>query len=105
MNGVVNLVKAGSTVPMKFEVFAGSTELTATSIRTSVAQAKISCPGGSTDDIEQYTTTGQTAFRYDTTSGQFIDNSKAPTTKNACYQVTMTFGDGISTLVALFKTK
>lgn len=32
MGGVLNTVKGGSTVPMKFEVFAGSTELTATSI-------------------------------------------------------------------------
>ena len=30
MNGVVNTVKGGSTVPLKFEVFAGTTELTDT---------------------------------------------------------------------------
>ncbi len=31
VNGVLNTVKGGSTVPLKFEVFAGSTELTDTS--------------------------------------------------------------------------
>ena len=31
MNGVDNTVKGGSTVPLKFELFSGSTELTDTS--------------------------------------------------------------------------
>ena len=30
MNGVVNTVKGGSTVPLKFEIFAGSEELSDT---------------------------------------------------------------------------
>lgn len=105
MNGVTNLVKAGSTVPLKFEVFKGSTELTDISVRDTVTQKKVTCDTGATvDDIEQYTTTGQTTFRYDSSSGQFIDNWKSPTTKNACYQVTMTFDDG-SSVAALFRTK
>jgi hypothetical protein len=105
MNGVYNVVKAGSTVPLKFEVFKGSTELTDIGVRDTVTQKKVTCDTAATvDEIEQYTTTGQTTFRYDTSGGQFIDNWKSPTTKNACYQVTMTFDDG-SSLVALFKTK
>jgi large repetitive protein len=104
-NGVYNLIKAGSTVPLKFEVFAGSTELTDISIRDTVTLKKVSCPNSpSVDEVEEYITTGQTTFRYDTTSGQFIDNMKSPTTKGTCHQVTMTFDDG-SPLVALFKTK
>jgi len=105
MNNVYNVVKVGSTVPLKFEVFKGSTELTDIGVRDTVTQKKVTCDAGATlDEIEQYTTTGQTTFRYDTSGGQFIDNWKSPTTKNACYQVTMTFDDG-SSLVALFKTK
>jgi hypothetical protein len=105
MNGVTNVVKAGSTVPLKFEVFKGSTELTDISVRDTVTQKKVTCDTGTTvDEIEQYTTTGQTTFRYDSSSGQFIDNWKSPTTKNACYQVTMTFDDG-SSIAALFRTK
>ena len=105
MNGVINVVKAGSTVPLKFEVFKGSTELTDISVRDTVTQKKVTCDTGATlDEIEQYTTTGQTTFRYDSSSGQFIDNWKSPTTKNACYQVTMTFDDG-SSVSALFRTK
>jgi hypothetical protein len=105
MNGVNNIVKAGSTVPLKFEVFKGSTELTDISVRDTVAQKKVTCDTGATvDEIEQYTTTGQTTLRYDTSSGQFIDNWKSPTTKNVCYQVTMTFDDG-SSVAALFRTK
>src|SRR5215211_1277844 len=105
MNNVYNVVKVGSTVPLKFEVFKGSTELTDIGVRDTVTQKKVTCDTAATvDEIEQYTTTGQTTFRYDTSGGQFIDNWKSPTTKNACYQVTMTFDDG-SSLVALFKTK
>ena len=105
MNGVSNLIKAGSTVPLKFEVFKGSTELTDISVRDTVTQKKVTCETGATvDEVEQYTTTGQTTFRYDTSGGQFIDNWKSPTTKNVCYQVTMTFDDG-SSIAAVFKTK
>jgi Bacterial Ig-like domain len=105
MNGVNNLIKAGSTVPLKFEVFKGSTELTDISVRDTVAQKKVTCDTGATvDEVEQYTTTGQTTFRYDTSGGQFIDNWKSPTTKNVCYQVTMTFDDG-SSVAAMFRTR
>lgn len=46
MNGVVNTVKNGSTVPLKFEVFAGSTELTATSIVSTLTK-EVTCNGTS----------------------------------------------------------
>jgi hypothetical protein len=103
MNGVYNTVKAGSTVPLKFEIFAGSTELTATSAVSSLNAARVSCTPGTEDAIE-LTATGGTSLRYDTTSGQFIYNWKTPTGAGLCYKVTMTTADG-SSLVAFFKTK
>ena len=42
--GVLNLVKGGSTVPLKFEVFAG-TELTSTSAVSSFKVGTVSCGG------------------------------------------------------------
>ena len=106
MGGVLNTVKAGSTVPLKWKVFAGSTELTSTTMIKSVTQIEIACQTLVEAAIEEVvTTTGGTALRYDTTSGQFIDNWASP--KNAagrCYRVTMTTQD-LSTLVALFKLK
>ena len=66
MGGIWNTVKNGSTVPLKFAVFAGSTELTNTSVIVQPLTATQSpCSGGPTDDIE-ILATGGTALRYDT---------------------------------------
>ena len=104
MNGVVNTVKAGSTVPLKFELFSGSTELTSTTAVKSFAAATVSCSTTATLDDVEVTTTGGTSLRYDTTGGQFIQNWQTPKTAGACIKVTMTAADG-SQLGALFKLK
>ena len=101
---IYNTVKNGSTVPLKFEIFAGSTELTNTSSVKSLTNAQTSCDANAlTDDIET-TATGGTVLRYDTTDGQFIYNWKTPNTAGKCYRVTMTTLDG-SSLAAYFKLK
>jgi hypothetical protein len=104
MGTTVNTVKNGSTVPLKFEVFAGNTELTDPSIISSFKLAKASCAtGASTDEIE-LTSTGGTSLRYDATGGQFIQNWQTPKEPGACYKVTMTTDDG-SSISANFKFK
>ncbi len=105
LGGVWNTVKNGSTVPLKFEVFAGTTELTDVAVVDSFAVKGVTCPGASapTDDVE-LTTTGGTSLRYDTTAGQFIQNWQTPKKPGVCYQVTVTTDDGSSTL-ANFKLK
>jgi hypothetical protein len=103
MGGTVNTVKAGSTVPLKFEVFSGSTELTDVSAVSSFSVKGISCASTATDAIE-LTTTGGTSLRYDTTGGQFIQNWQTPKSVGSCYKVTMTTQDG-SSIEALFKLK
>lgn len=104
MNGIFNTVRGGSTVPLKFEVFAGSTELTSTSAIASFVQTRIACDGSAPQDDIEITTTGGTSLRYDTTAGQFIQNWQTPRQAGACYRVTMTTQDG-SALVAFFKLK
>lgn len=104
MNGVWNTVKGGSTVPLKFEVFAGTTELTATTAVASFTATKVSCTSGSEDVVETFTTTGGTSLRYDSTGGQFIQNWQTPKAAGTCYRVTMTTLDG-SPLTAYFKLK
>jgi hypothetical protein len=104
MNGVYNTVRGGSTVPLKFEVFAGLTELTATSVVQSFVQTRIACDGTSPTDEIEVVTTGGTSLRYDATSGQFIQNWQTPRAAGFCYRVTMTTQDG-SSLVAFFKLK
>jgi len=105
MNGTWNTVKGGSTVPFKFEVFAGSSELTDTAVVKSFVATPVACPttGMTADEIE-FTTTGGTSLRYDWTAGQFINNWQTPKKPGACYKVTMTTQDD-SFLYAFFKLK
>jgi hypothetical protein len=107
---VWNVVKGGATVPLKFEVFAGTTELTnpGTTVKPQPDGFKViaqTCPNGAvtTDDIE-FTTTGGTTLRYDATAGQFIQNWQTPKKPNTCYKTIMTTMDG-STKFALFMLK
>ncbi len=102
MGGVLNTVKAGSTVPMKFEVFRGDTELTDTAIVSALTK-QITCGTGTVDDVE-LTTTGNTSLRYDNTAGQFVYNWQTPKLVGNCYNVTLTTNDG-SSITALFKLK
>ena len=101
MNGVYNLVKGGSTVPLKFEVFAGSTELTDITYIKSIKYASIACDASAVFDEIETIATGGTSLRY--AEGQFIYNWKTPKTAG-CYRVTMTTIDG-SSLAAYFKLK
>lgn len=102
-NGTYNTIKGGNTVPLKFEVFDGATELkTTAAIGATFAATKVSCTNGSEDAIEAFATAGQTEFRFDTTGDQFIQNWKTPT-GSGCYRATMTTADGQS-ISALFKT-
>ncbi|HET7069122.1 MAG TPA: PxKF domain-containing protein [Nocardioides sp.] len=105
MSGVWNTVKGGSTVPLKFEIFAGSTEKTDTSAVKSFTQRTVTCPNSSAtvDEIE-LTTTGGTSLRYDATGGQFVQNWATPKRPGTCYVTTMTAQDG-STISANFLLK
>jgi hypothetical protein len=105
MGGTLNTVKAGSTVPLKFTVFAGPTELTSTTVVKSFAARQVSCAtlDAASDPVE-VTSTGGTSLRYDTTAHQFVQNWKTPSSAGACYVVTMTTQDG-SQLAANFRLK
>ncbi|MFN4336812.1 MAG: PxKF domain-containing protein [Candidatus Nitrosocaldus sp.] len=105
---VLNVVKNGSTVPLKFEVFKtiSGEELTDTSIVKQPLKAqKIVCStlNSPTDEVE-LTATGVTSLRYDETEGQFIYNWKTPTQKDTCWKVTIEFQDG-SSIYAYFRLK
>jgi hypothetical protein len=104
MNGVYNTVKGGSTVPLKFELFKGATELTDTTAIKSLQAAKVACTSGAGEDAIETVATGGTSLRYDATAGQFIYNWKTPTGAGTCYKVTVTATDG-SSITAYFKMK
>jgi hypothetical protein len=103
MGGVTNTVKGGSTVPLKFEVFAAN-ELTDVGAVDRFAVARISCATSSVEDTIELVTTGGTSLRYDSVAGQFIQTWQTPKAAGTCYIVTMFTDDG-SSLSANFKLK
>ena len=106
MNGVQNTVKGGSTVPLKFEVFKGTTEITATSaIVTPLKASKVTCDSGATLDEIEILSSGSTVLRYDSTAGQFIYNWQTPKQPGTCYEVKVGTIDGSFSSVAEFKLR
>lgn len=106
MGETLNVVNGGSTVPMKFEVFAGQVEWTDPGVVRSFDVVAVPCAAIDPEVVDaiEFTTTGGTSLRYDADAGQFIQNWKTPTTSGKCYQVTMTLVED-TTLVAYFQTK
>ncbi len=100
-----NTVKGGSTVPLKFNVYQGSTERKDVAAVKSFQYGTVAC--GALDvlpsDPVDVITTGGTTLRYDTTGGQFIQNWQTPK-QQGCFAVIMTAQDG-STITAYFQTK
>ncbi|HRJ58868.1 MAG TPA: PxKF domain-containing protein [Anaerolineales bacterium] len=104
LNGVYNVVKGGSTVPLKFEIFAGATEQTDILVVKSLTYAETACSLNAVTDEIELTATGSTSLRYDPIAGQFIYNWKTPRLPGKCLRVTVSALDG-SKLVAYFKLK
>ena len=98
-----NSVKGGSTVPLKFNVFAGTVEKTSLSDIAGFTQTQLpNCVAGEGTDEIEIVTTGNTTLRYES---QWIQNWKTPTvSKETCYRATVKFADG-STLSAFFKLR
>jgi hypothetical protein len=105
---MVNTVKGGSTVPFKFEIFAGPTEFTSTTFNDTpigtFSAKKVACDSSDQPDDIEVLATGGTVFRYDSTSGQFVYNWQIPKGAGICYDTTFTSQDG-SSLIAHFKSK
>ena len=104
-----NAAKGGSTIPLKFNAFAGGTEVTSTANMT-FGMMPISCSTGATpeDAIEEIATAGATSLRYDGlagSGGQFIQNWKTPAVRaEQCYRLQLTLPDA-SVLYTFVKLK
>ncbi len=108
-NGIVvwNIVKGGSTVPIKFNIFAGPIQRTDVGavVGQSIALYQVNCQTPGIDDtLDEVVNTGSTSLRFDGGGAQFIQNWQSPKGANQCYLVQMTALDG-SKLQAYFKTK
>lgn len=102
--GVLNIVKGGATVPLKFNVYVRGIEQT-TPAGLTLTEQLVSCDSNAPEDqVEPATTTGGTSLRYDA-AGYFVYNWKVPKTPGRCYMVRMTTElDGLA-LTARFKVK
>ncbi len=103
--GVLNTIKGGQSVPMKWSIPNGSGGfISSLAVVSKVGQVQFTCTATApTDDIEA-TSTGGTSLRYDTTANQYIYNWQSPKGAGNCYKVTVHLTDG-SAKSALFKTK
>lgn len=92
MNGVYNTVRGGSTVPLRFEVFAGDTELTSTADVRGLSAREVVCDTGAPTDAVELTTSGRTELTY--ADGVFQYNWKTPRAARSCFEVTVETRDG-----------
>jgi hypothetical protein len=103
--GALNTVKGGSTVPLKFNVYAaGHVEITDPAGIRNLAfhVSRVVCETGGHEDDVPVQTSGGTQLRYG--DGHFTQNWKTPSnTPGACYLAKVT-GDGLL-LSARFKVK
>jgi hypothetical protein len=99
-NGIYNKGKAGNTIPFKFNIY-GATEIKDTAIVDSIKYKAITCPSGpQIDGIEEFATTQN--LKYDITAGQFVYNSKTPSS-SGCYEATLYLKDGTGGTIATIK--
>jgi hypothetical protein len=101
---VLNTVKGGSTVPLKFNVYAGTTEKTDLASVKSVTSQLTTCKWDAVQDPIDAVMTGGTSLRYDTLAGQFVYNWQTPKQPGKCYVVTATMLDN-SIIKAFFMLK
>jgi hypothetical protein len=99
----VNVVKGGSTVPLKFTVSVNGVAKTTTD-GLSMTATPVSCATGTpTGAASALAATGGTSLRY--SDGQFIMNWTVPSTAGACYVVTMTTAADGGSIAATFQVK
>jgi hypothetical protein len=100
---VWNSAKGGSTVPLKFDVYAGTTELTSTGDIRAFEVNRVDCSATGLGDTVDWTATGGTSLHYDAIKGQFVQYWQTPRGAG-CYVITVTTRDG-SSLSANFRLK
>ena len=102
---VWNTVKGGSTVPLKFNLYAGALKKTNVADVLGFAIAPMECGASTLVSDVDFTTTGGTSLRYDGTAGQFIQNWQTPKLPGSCFAVQLTAKEESTTIVAYFKLK
>jgi hypothetical protein len=102
--GLLNVVKGGATVPLKFNVSIDGVPKTTTEGLVFSVQT-IACDAGAIEDPVDFVTSDAQSLRYDSQTGQFVQNWKVPRTPGACYMVRMTTTQDGLALTARFKVR
>jgi hypothetical protein len=117
MNDVINVVRSGQSVPLKFEIFEvvrnsdgdiiSETEVTTSDAIESFTQEQTDCDdigSTNTDEIETTNSRGTIEPRYDTDAGQFIGNWRTPSGQAGnCYTVEVSTAD--DSIAAYFRLR
>jgi hypothetical protein len=97
----MNAARAGSAVPLKFNVYVnGETETDPAGLEFSATS--VTCPLAPEDPVD-YVTSASTGLRWDATAGQFILNWKTPR-QPGCYEFRIT-GGGRALLTASIRLR
>jgi hypothetical protein len=105
MGEVINTVKAGATVPLKFVIHLDGVPTGDLDLIDGFTVTRVACAGLSgTYDPVDFTTTGNTVLRFDAVAEQFVQNWKVPSTRNACYLTEVRI-NGEETITASFQTR
>jgi hypothetical protein len=93
---MVNTVKAGSAIPVKFSL-GGNRGLAILAAGSPTSQVVACQSGAATDPVEQTVTAGASALSYDAPTGQYTYVWKTDNTwTNSCRTLTVTLADGTS---------
>lgn len=101
MNGVYNVAKAGSAIPVKFKL-GGDYGL---NVITTIKSLKVACPSTMQADSLEETVSGTTSgLKYDSTADQYNYTWKTATSlAGTCQRLEMQLNDGSILKTALFK--
>jgi hypothetical protein len=100
---MVNTVKAGSAVPVKFS--RGGDQGLAIFATGYPASVSTSCSAATTDAIEETVTAGGSSLSYDATSGQYTYVWKTDKAWTGCRQLQVKLRDGSSVWAAFSFTR
>jgi hypothetical protein len=103
--GIMNSQKGGAPVPLKFEVWAGSVELTTLDAITSIEQQRFNCDTWAPIGLPAPIPAGPGgALKYDAGAGQFMGKWDSPKLPGSCWLLVLRTADG-SSISAAFKLK
>ncbi len=101
MNGVYNVAKAGSAIPVKFKL-GGNQGL---GVISKIASVRVPCPSSADLDLVEETASGTTSgLKYDATADQYNYTWKTATSlAGTCQRLEMQLNDGSILKTANFK--